>query len=192
MAAAMQWRASESVERSWALRIVAAAPCAGAMMRAREMTVAHREHVQHYVSLALMAALHFAAMYALMYAMVNSFDNVYPNRNQLYMAGIMTAPMVILELLLMRSMYENKTANAAILAVSSVVFIAFFLFIRNQTGIGDTEFLRSMIPHHASAILMCEKAAIRDAEIRQLCVDIVSGQQAEIDQMKAKLAALDG
>ncbi len=87
-----------------------------------------------------MAVLHFAAMYALMYAMVNSFENVYPNLNQLYMAGIMTAPMVILELLLMRSMYESKRANAAILAVSGAVFVAFFLFIRNQTAIGDTEF----------------------------------------------------
>ena len=161
-------------------------------MRAHQMTAAHREHAQHYASLLLMAALHFAAMYALMYAMVNSFDNVYPNLNQVYMAGIMTAPMVILELLLMKSMYENKRANAAILAVSGVVFVAFFLFIRNQTAIGDTEFLKSMIPHHAGAILMCERAPIQDAEIKQLCASIISGQQAEIDLMKAKLAALSG
>jgi len=48
--------------------------------------------------------------------------------------------------------------------------------------------LRSMIPHHAGAILMCEQAPIRDAEIRKLCETIISGQQAEIDQMKRKLA----
>lgn len=137
-----------------------------------------------------MAGLHFAAMYALMYAMVNSFANVYPNLNQLYMAGIMTAPMIILELLLMGSMYENKRLNAVIIAASAVVWVAFFLFIRNQTAIGDAEFLKSMIPHHAGAILMCERASIQDAEIKQLCGEIVSGQQAEIDQMKAKLAAL--
>jgi uncharacterized protein (DUF305 family) len=45
-----------------------------------------------------------------------------------------------------------------------------------------------MIPHHAGAILMCEKASLNDAEIRQLCMDIISGQQTEIDRMKAKLA----
>jgi uncharacterized protein (DUF305 family) len=47
-----------------------------------------------------------------------------------------------------------------------------------------------MIPHHASAILMCEKAPIRDAEIRQLCQSIIASQADEIRQMKAKLAAL--
>lgn len=47
-----------------------------------------------------------------------------------------------------------------------------------------------MIPHHAGAILMCTKAPIRDAEIKRLCENIVSGQQAEIDQMTAKLKEL--
>ena len=37
---------------------------------------------------------------------------------------------------------------------------------------------------------MCEKAALRDAEIRQLCQAIVSRQQQEIVQMKAKLREL--
>jgi len=76
--------------------------------------------------------------------------------------------------------------------VSVVLFALFFLFIRNQTAIRDAEFLRSMIPHHAGAILMCEQASIQDAEIKELCSNILSGQQAEIRQMKAKLAALNG
>jgi uncharacterized protein (DUF305 family) len=59
--------------------------------------------------------------------------------------------------------------------------------IRQQTAVSDRQFLRSMIPHHAGAILMCTKAPIRDAEIESLCENIVSGQQAEIDQMRAKL-----
>lgn len=44
-----------------------------------------------------------------------------------------------------------------------------FLFIRQQTAIGDRQFLRSMIPHHGSAILMYEQASIRADEIKQLC-----------------------
>jgi uncharacterized protein (DUF305 family) len=44
-----------------------------------------------------------------------------------------------------------------------------------------------MIPHHASAILMCKRAALHDPEITKLCSSIVSGQRLEIDQMKAKL-----
>lgn len=144
-----------------------------------------------YGKLAIMAVIHFAAMYALMYAMVNSFDNVYPSLNQFYMAGLMTAPMLILEVLLMRSMYENQKANALIIASSAIVLIAFFIFIRSQTAIGDKQFLKSMIPHHSGAILMCRKATIRDADLKRLCQQIISGQQAEIDQMKAKLGTLD-
>jgi uncharacterized protein (DUF305 family) len=48
-----------------------------------------------------------------------------------------------------------------------------------------------MIPHHADAILMCEESPIQDAEIRKLCGTIVIDQQAEIDQMKAKLRELE-
>ena len=49
----------------------------------------------HYRHLGMMAALSFAAMYILMYAMVNRFDDVYNNVNQVYMAGLMAAPMVV-------------------------------------------------------------------------------------------------
>jgi uncharacterized protein (DUF305 family) len=51
-------------------------------------------------------------------------------------------------------------------------------------AIGDSQFLRSMIPHHAAAILMCEKAQVQEVEIRDLCRTIIASQQAEIDQMK--------
>ena len=122
--------------------------------------------------------------------MVDTFANVYPHLNQFYMAGLMTAPMVLIELLLMRSMYKNKTANIVITAGSIVALGAFFLMIRQQTAVADAQFLKSMIPHHAAAILMCEKAPINDAEIKQLCRTIISSQQKEIDQMKARLRVL--
>jgi uncharacterized protein (DUF305 family) len=44
-----------------------------------------------------------------------------------------------------------------------------------------------MIPHHAAAILMCEKAPIEATDIKALCRSIISSQQSEIDQMKAML-----
>jgi uncharacterized protein (DUF305 family) len=42
----------------------------------------------------------------------------------------------------------------------------------------------------AGAILMCERASIRDFDLKRLCQNIVSSQQAEIDQMKAMLRGL--
>jgi hypothetical protein len=141
----------------------------------------------HYRQLGLMAALSFLAMFLLMYAMVNSIADVYMNVNQVYMAGLMTAPMVVIELFVMRSMYPSRTTNALVAVASVVAGLGFFLSIREQTAVSDRQFLRSMIPHHSAAILMCEQAPIEDARTVQLCKSITSGQQAEIDQMKAIL-----
>ena len=107
------------------------------------------------------------------------------------MAGLMTAPMIPLELFLMKAMYPDKRRNAFIIAASVAAALAFFLLIRQQGAVSDKQFLRSMIPHHAGAILMCEQASIQDAELKELCGSIISSQQDEIDQMKAKLLELE-
>jgi len=146
----------------------------------------------HYLRLLGMTVLSYIAMYVLMYAMVDRIANVYANLNQFYMAGLMAAPMVLIELSLMGTMYHNKKLNIVIAAASVLALIAFFLFIRQQTAIFDKQFLKSMIPHHAGAILMCEKASLQDAEIRELCSTILSSQQSEIDKMKTILNRLEG
>lgn len=106
------------------------------------------------------------------------------------MAGLMTAPMVLIEMLVMKGMYQDKKRNAVIIVGSIIAGLLFFVLIRQQAAISDKQFLRSMIPHHAGAILMCQQASIQDAEIQALCKTIISSQQAEIDQMKAKLLQL--
>lgn len=146
---------------------------------------------QHYGKLAIMAVLSFASMYILMYSMVDRFANVIPNVNQLYMAGLMTMPMLIIEVLLMSSMYADKRRNALIIAGSAVALVGFFLLIRKQTAVGDREFAKSMIPHHAAAILMAKEAKLSDPELQKLQQDIISAQETEIKQMKAKLEELD-
>lgn len=145
----------------------------------------------HYGRLLVMAVLSFLCMYALMYAMVDTFANVYPNFNQFYMAGLMTAPMVIIELGLMGLMYQNKSVNALIMAASAIALIVFWTLIRQQTAISDRQFLKSMIPHHAAAILMCEEAPLTDPQIMQLCRTIIASQSSEIRQMKTLLSDLE-
>lgn len=144
-----------------------------------------------YGRLLVMIALSFLAMFVLMYAMVDAFANAVPNFNQFYMAGLMAAPMLILELLVMRAMYKDKRLNAVLIGIGAVALIGFWLLIRQQVGIGDRQFLKSMIPHHGGAILMCQQAQIRDPEVKALCGDIISGQEGQIDQMKATLERLD-
>lgn len=99
--------------------------------------------------------------------------------------------MVLIQLALMWSMYKDRRANTAIAVVSVIAFAVFWLGIRQQVAITDEQFLKSMIPHHAGAILMCGQAPVQDEEIRSLCQNIIHGQQSEIDQMKAILSRLD-
>jgi uncharacterized protein (DUF305 family) len=140
--------------------------------------------------LGIMTALSFVAMYILMYSMVDRFGSVYNNINQVYMAGLMAMPMALIEVIVMRAMYKNRMWNYAIIAGSIVAGILFFSLIRMQTAVGDAQFVRSMIPHHSGAILMCRRAPIEDAELKKLCGEIIEGQQREIDQMKSILARL--
>jgi hypothetical protein len=143
----------------------------------------------HYLRLSLMILLSFVSMYILMYAMADRLDNIYPNLNQFYMAGLMVAPMLVIELVLMGAMYPDKKRNGLLVAVGVIAALAFWFLIRQQVGITDRQFLESMIPHHAGAILMCEQSPSHDPDIVKLCGEIVVSQRAEIALMKAKLKA---
>lgn len=145
----------------------------------------------HYKKFALMIALSFVVMYALMYAMVDTFANVIPNINQAYMAALMTAPMLIIEIIVMGAMYKNKRLNGVILVAGAMLLIFSLAMIREQVGVGDKQFLKSMIPHHAGAILMVKEAELSDPEIKELANQIIISQQKEIDFMKAKLQELE-
>lgn len=71
-------------------------------------------------------------------------------------------------------------------------FIAMFFLtmsmIRTETGVGDEQFLKSMIPHHSRAILVCQESDITDQQIKTLCEEIVRAQKEEIAEMERILA----
>lgn len=145
------------------------------------------QHSKHYGKLIVMAVLSFISMYILMYAMVDKLANVIPNINQFYMAGLMTMPMIIIEVLLMRSMYMNKKLNTGIIIVCIVLLAGFYFAIRQQAAVSQKQFLKGMIPHHAAAILMSKKNPAQDPEIVRLQQEIISSQEREIAEMKAIL-----
>ena len=146
------------------------------------------DHKMHpYRRLFISLGLTFLVMFTTMYALLNAIDNVVLNVNQVYMTGLMVAPMLIIMLLTMGSMYPNQQLNRALLVIGGVLTVLFWLLIREQAAVGDRQFLRSMIPHHAGAILMCEQAAITDPRVEALCVEIIDSQEREIREMKAIL-----
>ncbi|MFT3909752.1 MAG: DUF305 domain-containing protein [Ferruginibacter sp.] len=162
------------------------------------MEMKHQNHLGHqesgiamYKKLGIMLVISFIAMYILMYAMVDRFINVIPNINQFYMAALMTMPMLLIELIVMAGMYKNKKLNMALLLSGAVGLVFFFICIHQQVGVKDKQFLKSMIPHHAAAILMVEKADLSDPEVKKLADGIIATQQKEIEQMKNKIKELE-
>jgi uncharacterized protein (DUF305 family) len=149
---------------------------------------AHSGHgPSHYGRLIAELAVDFVVMYFVMYTMIATAQHLRLNLNNVYMTLMMVAPMAIVMLVAMRSMFPNQRANRIGMVVAAAVFAASFLGMRTQAGVGDREFLRSMIPHHSGAILMCREAAITDPEIVALCKEIIRSQTAEIAQMEGIL-----
>ena len=153
-----------------------------------------REMVRkHYRMLGLNLIVSLVIMYLLMFSMIWSFRDFFNNNNMLYMAVTMAAPMGILMLLMMPMMYPDKRLNLILYAVFALLLVGAFWGIRAQALVNDEQFVRAMIPHHSGAIQMCNRASIRDPEIRQLCFGpngIVVSQTREIAQMKAILARI--
>ncbi|MBS1985377.1 MAG: DUF305 domain-containing protein [Bdellovibrionales bacterium] len=152
-----------------------------------------KDHSGHhpYTKLLVMSGLSFFSMFGLMYSMVDSTANIYLSLNQVYMSGLMTGAMVLIELGVMRAMYPSRTLNMVGALAASIALLACFAAIKAQSAITDKQFLRSMISHHAGALLMCDKASLEDQEIKNLCQSILAGQRKEIEQMKARLAELN-
>lgn len=141
-----------------------------------------------YRSLAIQTAISGAIMYLVMFVMIDSLNSFFNNLNMLYMTMMMVAPMVVLMILGMRHMFPSRAANLILISASVVAFFGSFALIRTQTTIGDIQFLRSMIPHHSGAVLMCREAKLTDPEITTLCQSIEQSQTREIEQMKRILS----
>ncbi len=144
----------------------------------------------HYRGLGIEMALHFVIMYLVMYAMIATLAHFYLNIGNVWMTLMMVTPMAPIMLWSMPSMFPSRTMNFLIIGIATVVFLVGLYGMRAQAGVGDAQFLRSMIPHHSGAILMCEQASLTDPEILALCRDIMDSQSKEIEQMQTILERL--
>jgi len=145
----------------------------------------------HYGKFGVELVIDFIIMYLVIYTMIATIGHLYLNINNLYMTLMMVAPMALVMLISMRSMFPKKTLNVMIGIGAVLVFSLSFIAMRTHAAVGDVQFLRSMIPHHSGAILMCEEASIKDPEIAMLCREIITGQQKEISQMQSILQRLE-
>lgn len=107
------------------------------------------------------------------------------------MALLMVAPMVVVMMLMMGKMYPDKRINTAIMVAGVIVFVLVFIGLRTQTPIGDVQYMKAMIPHHSSAILVSKNANIKDPEVKKLSEDIIKAQEKEIAEMEAMIKKLE-
>lgn len=146
---------------------------------------------QPYYSLVKTVSIHFVIMYALSYLLVNSLSDAYFfSTRPLYMALAMVSPMVFLMVYFMRDMMMDKNLNTKLYIGSALLFVLAIVGARTQFLVGNTLFLKSMIPHHSGAITTCQQADITDPEIKELCDEIIQTQKQEIIQMKSILQRL--
>ncbi len=138
-----------------------------------------------------MLAVSYIVMFSVMFLNIDQLSHLYFGLTRFYMAALMIAPMALIMLGFMGMMYKNKRLNGLIIGGSIAVFIGVFVLMRTQTFVGDTQYMRAMIPHHSSAILFSQEANLKDPEVQKLARGIIDSQKREIAEMKAILARLD-
>jgi len=144
-----------------------------------------------YQKFLLMLAISFILMYGIMFLNVDEANHIYLSVTKTYMSILMVSAMALVMLPMMGKMYPNKRLNKMILASAVVVFIAALTFLRQQTFVGDIQYMKGMIPHHSSAIMTSKNADIKDPEVKKLSEQIIKSQEEEIALMKAKLKELE-
>ncbi|SDY83812.1 DUF305 domain-containing protein [Hymenobacter psychrophilus] len=149
------------------------------------------EHKNPYSRFFLMLGASLVAMYVVMYLNVYEWDHVYFSLTRLYMALIMLVPMTLIMMGFMWKMYPNKQRNALIMGGSLVLFVLATIMVRSQTFVGDTLWMKAMIPHHSIAIMVSKRADIKDPEVRKLADEIIEAQEREIKQMKQMIVRLE-
>jgi uncharacterized protein (DUF305 family) len=100
------------------------------------------------------------------------------------MTLLMGAAMAVVMLSFMWGMHHNRKLNIGIYVLATVVFVGALWLVRSQTTVGDTSYMRAMIPHHSIAVLTSSQAGIEDPRVRELADEIISSQCREIAEMK--------
>ncbi|MEP2775638.1 MAG: DUF305 domain-containing protein [Luteolibacter sp.] len=144
-----------------------------------------------YLKFALMMAVSFVIMYAVMFLNAAAWDHVMLSYTRTYMTLLMIAPMAVVMLGFMWGMYKNTALNLTIVIGSIAVFAIVLGLLRTQTPIKDVAWMKAMIPHHSSAILVSENATFEDPEAKQLAKEIIEAQKREIAEMKKMIYRLE-
>lgn len=139
----------------------------------------------NYLKYFAMIGVSMVVMFFLMY--LHSYqllDHAWFSETRLFMTMIMGAGMMIVMLLFMWGMYQNKRLNIAILIGAGLLMALSIWLVRSQITVTGVDYMEGMIPHHSIAILTSERANIKDPRVRQLADEIIEAQRREIKEME--------
>ena len=138
-----------------------------------------------------MIAASMVVMFVIMYLNTYQASHVQWSETRFYMTFVMGAAMAVIMLSFMWSMHRDRKVNLGIYLVAALVFAGALWLVRSQATVGDTSYMRAMIPHHSIAVLTSENAGIEDARVRELADEIVDAQCREIAEMKWLIDDID-
>lgn len=141
---------------------------------------------------AAMIAVSTVIMFFLMYQLVYQWDHATFSINRLVASLAMGCVMTAVMLGFMWSMYEGQGKKIILLSFAVIGAFALLYANRSQSLVGDTTFMRSMIPHHSIAINNARKARLSDPRVRALADKIITSQVREIAEMQALIQDIDG
>ena len=144
-----------------------------------------------YKMFGIMMVVSFIIMYGVMFLNVDNSSHIYLSTTRTYMSLLMVSSMAAVMLLMMGKMYPNKKINVAIIFTAIFIFILALTGLRTQTPIGDVQYMKAMIPHHSSAIMVSKHANIQDPEVKKLSEGIIASQEKEIAEMKSILQRIE-
>lgn len=123
-------------------------------------------------------------MFFLMYQLIYSLEYAEFSVNRLVASLVMGCVMTVVMLSFMWSMYRGVGIKVAVLGLATALGLILLSVNRSQALIGDVNFMKSMIPHHAIAINSSRKASISDPRVRKLADEIIESQIREIAEMR--------
>ena len=129
--------------------------------------------LRSYGRFGAMIAASMVVMFGIMYLNTYQASHVQWSETRFYMTFVMGAAMAVIMLSFMWNMYRDRKVNVGIYLVAALVFAGALWLVRSQAPIGDTSYMRAMIPHHSIAVLTSENAGIEDARVRELADEIV-------------------
>jgi hypothetical protein len=136
-----------------------------------------------YLTFGAMILTAMAVMYALMFVGSWEWGHVRLSESRIFMALTMGGSMGMVMLAWMLDMYRNTMANVIVVAVSLLLLVVGIFLDRSQITVGDTAFMRAMIPHHSMAITRAERFNVTDVRVCELAVEISEAQRREILEM---------